>query len=146
MKRLMEYVLLLSQAGQVDEARRVYNRAIHLLDYDPASGRPREKVLLPELGDGSGQLPDTPQRLQAMAHLALGMELFAYSGYADQKPLEQFQWAADLAPDSAATQFYLGKYLFGKNAPGAKAALEKAVQLGDDQTTAAAKEYLRLTR
>ena len=142
-KRLMEYVLLLSQAGHIQEAVSVYNRAANLLDYDPADGHQREKVLLPQFGVGLRREAYTAQELEAMAHLAVGMELFGASGYFDKKPLEQFQKAVDLAPNSAAAHFYLGKYLFGKSDSGAKAELQRAVQLGDDQTAAAAKEYLK---
>lgn len=140
--RLMEYALLLTKANQMDEALRVYNRAADLMDFEPMNGHQRKKVLLPALGDGPGQVPYTPERLEAMTHLAVGLGLFPSSS--GPKIVELFQQAIKLAPDSAIPYFYLGKYLYGINNKGAKAALERAVALGDAATGAAAQEYLDL--
>ena len=132
--RLMKYVLLLGQDNQMDEAVRVYNYAIDRLNYD--HDRQRLEVLLPELGDGPGQVGDTPQDIEAMVRLAIGV---ASPGY----DLAQLRQAVALAPDSAVAQFYLGKCLYGPDNVGAKTALQKAIQLGDAQTQAAAQSYLQ---
>ena len=80
---------------------------------------------------------DGKPHLQAMAHLAIGIDTPGFDA-------AQLREASRLAPTSAAACFYLGKYLYGKRDPGAKAALQRAVELGDDQATAAAQEYLKL--
>lgn len=63
--RVMEYAILLSQAGQQEEAIRVYNRGAYLSNY--TGGYPRPRLPLPEFGTETGQLAYTPQRLQALA-------------------------------------------------------------------------------
>ena len=131
---LMNYCLVLLQTGQEQEALAMYNRGLPLLNYD--HGRQKLDVLLPVIGPGES--PYTPQFLQAMACLGVGIET---SGF-DEKRLKE---AVKLAPDSVAANFYLGKYLFGRE-PGAKAAFEKAVALGDSTTAEAAKKYLSLCR
>ncbi len=129
---LMKYCLVLLQMGQEQEALAMYNRGLPLLNYD--NGKPKLKVLLPAIGpDGS---PYTPQFLQAMACLGIGIDT---SGF-DEARLRE---AVELAPDSVAANFYLGKYLYASNKVGAKAALEKAIQLGDSTTAEEADKYLK---
>ena len=137
--KLMEFALLLDQAGQVDEALRVYNHAVRGLNYD--MGKPRLQVLLPEFGEGPDQEAYTPRKLEAMAHLAIGV---FQPGFNDK----ELRLAVKMAPDSAAAHFYLGKELCG-NAyeeldKEAKAQLEEAIRMGDAQTVAAANIYLPL--
>ena len=129
---LMNYCLVLLQTGQEQEALAMYNRGLPLLNYD--HGKPKLKVLLPAIGpDGS---PYTPQFLQAMACLGIGIDT---SGF-DEVRLRE---AVELAPDSVATNFYLGKYLYASNKVGAKAAFEKSIQLGDSTTAEEANKYLQ---
>ena len=142
--RLMEYALLLNKTGPAREAVSVYNRAAHLLDFDPANGHLRELVVLPQFGDSNDQEAYAPRKLAAMARLAIGVEVDGHEGYGTSESIHDFQEAMKLAPDSAEAHFYLGKYLYGKNDPGAKAELQKAVELGDGQTAAAANEFVKL--
>jgi len=142
--RLMEFVLALNQIGQIKEATSVYNRAIGLSNYDGA--QLRHKVMLPYLGNAPGQEAYTSQKLQANAHLAIFIDMFEFEGYGSPEPLTQLQQAIGLAPDSAAAHYYLGHYLYGKNDPGAKAELERAIQLGDNETATASKEVLQFVR
>ncbi len=129
---LMRFALLLNQTGQGPEALSAYRRALGFLDYD--GDRPSLEVPVPEI-DTSAR-PYTPQRLAAMAHLAIGIDTPGFDA-------AELQEALRLAPDSAAANYYWGKCLYAHNQPGAKAPLEKAVQLGDARTAAAAKEILQ---
>ncbi len=142
--RLMEFALALDQTGQTKEAISVYNRAIGLSNYDGI--QQRHKVMLPYLGSAPGQEAYTPQKLQANAHLAIFVDMFEFEGYGSPEPLVHLQQALNLAPNSAAAHYYLGHYLYGKNDHGAKAELEKAVQLGNNETAAASREILSLVR
>jgi tetratricopeptide (TPR) repeat protein len=129
---LMRFALLLNQTGQGQEALTAYHRALAFVNYD--GGKPNLEVPVPEI-DTSAQ-PYTPQLLAAMAHLAIGINTPGFD------PTE-LQEAVRLTPDSAAANYYWGKYLYTHNKPGAKAYLQKTVQLGDDQTGAAAKQILQ---
>jgi tetratricopeptide (TPR) repeat protein len=142
----MPFILLLNETGQTQEAVSDYNEMVRRMEYDPVNGSQMLKVLLPQFGDGPGQEPYSPQEFEAMAHLAFFVDAFGYEGYGDPEPLTHLQKALALAPDSAVANYYMGKYLCGKNDPGAKAYLQKAVDLGDDQTAAAAKVYLNILR
>lgn len=139
---LMEFALLLSKAGQEPEARAVYNRAAHLLNYQDADtngGKPYLKVLLPEFESGSDPLAYTPHRLQAMAHVAISIEA---GGSGAKETIPQVQEAVRLYPDSPITNFYLGKQLDRMQKKGAEAAYAKAAALGDAQVVAAAQKAL----
>lgn len=144
--RMMEYVLLLSQAHQDAEAQKVYKRAAYVLNYQDSKfngGKPFLKVLLPEFGTGPGQVAYTPQRLQAMAHVTLSL----LSSWFDGKvAMPEIQKAIQLYPDSAVANYYLGERLFAKSDKGAKAAYEKAVQLDGAQVGAAAHDALKNVR
>lgn len=140
--RMMEYVLLLSQAHQDVEAQKVYKRAAHVLNYQDSqfTGKPFLKVLLPEFGNAPGQIAYTPQRLQAMAHVTLSL----LSAWFDGKvAMPEIQKALQLYPDSAVANYYLGERLMAKSDKGAKAAYEKAAQLGDDKVGAAVHDRLK---
>ena len=140
----MEFVLLLSKAGQKQEALAVYHRAAHLLNYQDADtngGKPYLKVLLPKFDGSPSAIPYTPQRLQAMARVAISIEEGAFGS---KDALPQVQEAVRLYPDSPITYFYLGKQLDLMQKKGAKEAYQKAAALGDDKIMAAAQEELKV--
>ena len=139
--KLMEYVVLLSQTGQDQEALFVYRRAADLLNYE--NERPILKVLLPELVAERtlpAQVRYTPERLQALAKTAMAHEESGH-GYT-KEALAHIREAVKLYPDSPVTNYYLGEELLGTDDRGAKAAYQKAAELGDDHTLAAAKERI----
>lgn len=142
--RLMEFVLLLSKAGQKQEALAVYRRAAHLLNYrdaDTNGGKPYLKVLLPEFGVDPNAAVYTPQRLQAMARVAISIEAGAFGS---KDALPQVQEAVRLYPDSPITYFYLGEQLHLMQRKEAKAAYAKAAALGDEEIGAAAQEVMKV--
>jgi tetratricopeptide (TPR) repeat protein len=136
---LMPFALLLQQTGRTQEAIAAFQRGLGFLNAGELSA-PSVPVPAP----GSGGIPDTLDGFRAAAHLALFVDTFGHEGYGDLEPLKHLQQALALAPDSAAANYYMGKYLYGKSDPGAKAYLQKAVDLGDDRTAAAAKIYLSI--
>lgn len=137
---LMRFALALLQTGQAEEALSVYHHALGFFNY--RDGKPANKVLLPEFGSGPGQWAYTPQRLQAMAHVALAEESAHFDG---KEELSNLQVAAGLDPDSGIPQFYIGMYLFAHGRHDqAKAALQQAIQMGGDKMAAAAQEYLKI--
>lgn len=142
--RLMEFVLLLNRAGQEPEARAVYHRAAHLLNYrdaDTNGGKPYLKILLPEFDNRPNAIPYTPQRLQAMVRVAISIEAGAFGG---KDALPQVQEAVRLYPDSPITYFYLGEQLHLMQKKEAKAAYAKAAALGDEEIGAAAQEVMKV--
>lgn len=145
-KKLMHFALLLNKAGQAAEAVSVYNHAAYALDYQDSqynAGKPYLKALLPELV-AERTLPTqeryTPERLQALAETAIAHEEMAFGS--NKAALAHLRDAVNLYPDSPVTNYYLGEGLLRIDDPGAKAAYQKAAQLGDDQTVAAAKERI----
>jgi len=149
-KKLMQFALLLNKAGQAAEAVSVYNHAAYALDYQDSQysgGKPHLKALLPELV-AERTLPTqeryTPERLQALAETAVAHEEMAFGS--NKEALAHLREAAKFYPDSPVTNYYLGEGLLRTNDPGAKAAYQKAAQLGDDQTIAAANERIKTCR
>ncbi len=145
--RLMEYAILLASAGQEAEALLVYNHAAYSLDYQDSEshgGKPTLVVLLPELTP-EPTLPDqvryTPERLQALAEVAIAHQ---ESGFGSSKDaIAHMQEAVRLYPNSPVTNYYLGEVqLRAGSSAVAKAAYQKAAQMGDAQVTAAAKVRL----
>lgn len=138
--RMMEFVLLLSQAHQDVEAQKVYKRAAHVLNYQDSqfTGKPFLKVLLPEFGPG--KIAYTPQRLQAMAHVTLSV---LSAGFDGKVAMPEIQKAIQLYPDSAVAYYYLGERLQAKSDKGAKAAYQKAAQLDSAQVGPAAHDALK---
>ncbi len=128
--RLMEYALLLSEAGQTQEALTIYRRGEHVVDY--IDGHQNVDVLLPTFRPGGWAY--TPQRLRAMAHIGIALDK---SGRDDKAALAHLQKAVALAPDSPLPYFYrgqcqanLGQY------DKAKADHEYARQFGDAEVEA----------
>jgi len=147
--RLMEFAILLNKTGQTAEAIRCYNHAASLLDFEDSEnhgGKPALKVLFPEIVSGDAlpeQVSYTPERLQALADSLLAYKQQGF--WSDKEVLAHAQEAAKLYPDSAVTHYYLGEVLPQSN-PDKKAAYQKAAELGNDATIAAAKERLGVSR
>ena len=135
---LMKFVLILSQAGQAQEALTVYRRAITLLDYDQGKPSPSLPILLPEMGPAGATY--TPQRLQAMAQVALALKSWGNT----QKQLALLTEAVRLAPDSVAANYYLGNvYDLENHRAAARPYYERARQLGDASVRALVDEDLK---
>jgi tetratricopeptide (TPR) repeat protein len=147
--RLMEFALLLNKAGQTAEALFVYNHAAYALDYEDSEnhgGKPFLKVLLPEVAlepTSPEQVQYTPERLQALADTALAHEEMGFGS--EKEAMAHMKEAVTLYPTSAVTYYYLGE-AFPSRTPEQKAAYQKAAELGDEQTAAAAKERLAVLR
>jgi tetratricopeptide (TPR) repeat protein len=147
--RLMQYALLLNKTGQSAEAMSAYNRAAHLLDYEDSQyhgGQPTLKVLLPEVAiepNSPEQVQYTPERLQALADTALAHEEMGLEH--SKEAIAHAREAVTLYPTSAVTHYYLGE-AFPSRTPEQKAAYQKAAELGDERTAAAAKERLAVLR
>lgn len=142
--RMMDFVLVLSQAHQDIEAQKVYKQAAHVLNYqdDQAhDGKPSLRVLLPEFGTGPGQIAYTPPRLQAMAHVAHSI---LQNGEATS--LQEAQKALGLYPDSPVVNYYLGEALLIRDMTKAKAAYARAEQLGDAQLRATIEKRINPSR
>ena len=85
-------------------------------------------------------LPYTPQRLQAMARVAIAIER---GSFGSKEAVTQAQEATRLYPESPVTNFYLGEQLNLKQKKGAKEAYTKVATLGDDKVIAVAQERLK---
>lgn len=140
-----EYALVLVKTGQPTEAIRCYNHAASLLDFEDSEnhgGKPFLKVLFPEvvMDDAlPAQVAYTPERLQALADAVLAHEEMGFGS--SKEAMAHMQEAVKLYPNSAVTHYYLGEALPSRS-PEQKAAYQKAAELGDDATAAAAKERL----
>ena len=102
--KLMRFALLLSQNGYADEAQTVFNRAANVLDY--MDGKPNLPRLLPPFGTGPGQVPYTPQRLQAMAHLRLSVPGIDNQFLSAEEKRAHLVEALRLQPGLAPAYFY----------------------------------------
>ncbi len=137
----MRCTLLLSQTGQNEEAFSVYSQAIRFASDTTRSGI----SLLPTAG------PSSPAEFQAAAHVALGLMSGDLPGD-HERAMTEFAQALQLAPDSAAANFYYG-YGWQRldlqsktrlaDALQAKAALQKAALTDDETVKKAASEALR---
>lgn len=130
-EKLMQFVLLLSQAGYTDEALSVYQHAVPLVNY--MDGKQNIPVLLPTPGSVPGQLPYTPRRLQALAHL--GIAIKTQDSQNERAHLDE---AIRLQPDMAPAYFYKGKALAERpgHARETRDAFHSASLYGDAQTKA----------
>jgi len=139
--RLMQFALLLNKAGQVDESVSIFNHAIVLFNYG-AEGHRLPPVTLPAIGSRIGDTPYTPQRLKALADIALSWDEFDH-----KVQLQELQEATQLAPDMAVTWLYLGRYHYGRNLPGSPEifhqAMQKVLQLDNGDAAAQAREWLK---
>lgn len=142
---LMQFALLLQRTNHIEEAVTAYRRGAYLLNYRDSEnheGKPYLKVMLPTFGSG-GDIPYTPQRLQALAHIAIAIETFSFG---DKEALAHLREAVQLYPDAPVAHFYLGEQLHRMQNKEAKSAYAKAAALGDDQVVAAAQEALKNVR
>ena len=136
--RLMEFALLLSKAGQEQEALSVYRRAAGLLNY--MDGKQHLDVLLPDFAPGGWAY--TPQRMRAMAYVGHAHEK---EGFDNKLAAAELEKAITLAPDSPVPYFYKGRRLVGKGGRSREmlAAFRMAGQLGDDDTKVAVDKKLK---
>ena len=136
----MGFAVLLSQTGHWPEAVSVYRGSLIKATFADA---PKLDV------NFDPQIP-MPQLLQAMAHTAIGLD---YSGYANNNAaFAEFRKGILLQPDNALTNYYYGvgwqrlgptdRLKFG-TAQQAKAALQKAVKIGNAEVKAAALKALK---
>ena len=165
-----EYALVLVKTGRPAEAVQCYNHAAHALDYEDSEnhgGKPFLQVLFPEVVMGDAlpkQVPYTPEHLQALADAVLAHEEMGSGN--SKEALAHNREAVKLYPDSAPVQYYLGEALSDSyytvldspikdkaTAQGTyeeekrrEAAYQKAAELGDEATAAAAKERLKVLR
>ena len=105
--KLMSFALLLAQTGRTEEAVYVYQHSADGLNY--MDGKPHLKVMLPTFGNGEGQVPYTPELLQAMAHVGL-----AVNSQDDTEKLAHLDAAIRLQPDMPQAYFYKGETLWGE--------------------------------
>ena len=136
------YAIILAKTGNPIDAMRFYAEGTARVNY--MDGKQNLKVLLPEVVE-ERTLPDqvryTPERLQALAETAIANEELGFG--LNKEALTHMQEAVKLFPDSPVTHYYLGDALRIKDPAAAKAAYEKAAQLGDGQTQAAVKTVLK---
>ena len=140
---LTEYILVLNQAGQGQEAVSLYN---HVVDLCKKGYCVNKMEIAPQVFhlDGSDYVP---ARLQAMTHLIRALN----SGNGeDKRILFETQKAITLAPDASIVYFYKGVLLSDTDKSGAKAAfqqaLDKAAEAGDNKTATTVKERLKVLR
>lgn len=141
--KLMKFALLLSQSGDADEARTVFNRAANILDY--MDGKPNLPLLLPPSGMGPGRVPYTPQRLQAMAHLGLNVPGIDNQFLSDEEKRAHLAEAIRLQPDLGLAYFYKGKAIAGRagHLREARDAFRAAALYGDAGTKAAVDKMMK---
>ncbi len=138
-EKLMQFVLLLSQAGDTDEALVVYHHAAALLNY--MDGKQNIPVMLPALGFAPDQLPYTPKRLQALAHVGIAVKT-----QDSQNERTHLDEAIRLQPDMAAAYFYRGRQAL-RGQPGhfreAREAFRTALLYGDAGTKAEVEKAMK---
>ena len=134
--RLMEYALLLSQTGQQEEALAVYRHAAQTLNV-------HLRMPLPDFGDNPGQVPFTPQRLQAMALVGWAYD---HDDFDRAGAWARLQQAVTLSPDSPVPYFYRARYeaRYGTDYKAAGADFDKAAQLSDADTADAVQQERHL--
>lgn len=126
---LFQFVLLLCQNGRTSEAIPVYNHAASLMKY--VHGQPSSGYLLPLFGKEQGEIPPTKARLQALAHVGIGIDPLETQTTKGGGRLAHLREAARLYPDSPVVYAYLSKQLEDMHdVAGAKAALDRANALG----------------
>ncbi len=101
-EKLMQFVLLLSQAGYADEALTVYTHAASLLNY--MDGKQNIPMMLPAFGSAPGQVPYSAKRVKALAHVGIAVK--TQDGQEKQTHLDE---AIRLQPDLATAYFYKGR-------------------------------------
>ncbi len=144
----LPYAQLLLQTGQWKQAVAAYNKALLLLDFGDL------------VRANSNFSPDVPQPTELAAAIQVGLGLTMNGGdfhgtyqARTQQAMSHFQKALALEPDNALVNYYYG-YGWQKLSPTdrtkfrdaqqAKAALQKAVKVGNASVKKAAKKALRL--
>lgn len=136
----MGFAILLSQTRHWPEAVSVYKKSLVKATFQDA----------PKLDVEFDPQTPMPLLLQALAHTAMGLD---YSGYADSTAaFAEYSKGMQLQPDNALTNYYYGagwqrlgpadRLKFG-TAQQAKAALQKAVKIGNANVKAAALKALK---
>ena len=161
-RNLLPYAQLLLKSGQWAQAVAVYNQVLpHLPDVGP---HPETPVVHDgdQIRANSHFSPDVPEpaALAVALHIARGMVLNTTGGWAggvpqDTEAMAEYGKALQLAPDNALANYYYGvgwhklspaeRVKFG-HAEQAKAALQKAAQLGDPTVKKMAEETLKKSR
>lgn len=127
--RLLIYAQALDKAGQRAEATTIYNHTASLLKY--MDDKPSSVYLLPLFGTEPGQVAYTSARLQALAHVGLGVDSLYTQELTRSERLAHLREAVRLYPDSPVVYAYLSRLLEDAgDAAGAKAALNRANGLG----------------
>ena len=141
-KANLEYALLLNHNGQWTEAVDYYNAALpDLVKWDYKANLHFDAAV------------PQPALLAAAAHIGLGLyDNFEYEPDSNTKALQEYEAALQLAPDWDAANYYYG-YGWQKLSPAeraksgtvqqAKAALQKAVKIGNARVKAAAEKALK---
>ncbi len=126
--RVMEYARLLSLTGQQEEAQFVYRHGAQMINY--MYGHPHSRLMLPDFGDGAGQIAFTPQRLQALAQAGWAED---HSDFDMAGAGARLQQSVALFPDSPVPYYYRARYTarHGHDFKAVKADFDKAAQLGD---------------
>ena len=146
-RNLLPYAQLLLKSGQWAQAVAVYNQALPSLGHEEL-----EQIT-------SHFSPDVPQpeALATAIHLERGQLYNAASDWAgepqDREAMAEYQKALQLAPNNALTNYYYGvgwqklspaeRVKFG-TAQQAKAALQKAVKIGNANVKKAAQKALQV--
>ena len=139
-RTMMRFAVLLSQTGKWSEATSVYKNALSKATFEDA----------PKLDANFDPQIPMPLLLQAMAHTAIGLE---YSGHADNTAaFAEYNKGMQLQPDNPFVNYYYGigwqrlspadRAKFG-TAQQAKAALQKAVLIGNADVKKAAQKALK---
>jgi tetratricopeptide (TPR) repeat protein len=140
MRTMMRFAVLLSQTGQWAEAVSVYEKAIPKANFGDA----------PKLDAHFNSQVPMPIQLEALAHVAVGLEL---SGNDNKAAFIEFDKGRNLAPDAALISYYYGQgwqRLDPKDRAAlgslqqARAALQKAVKFGKGDVKKAAQKALRV--
>jgi tetratricopeptide (TPR) repeat protein len=155
---LLPYAQLLLKSGQWGKAVAIYNQ---VLPHLPSVGPHPETPIIQDgdlIAANSYFSPDVPEpaALAVALHIARGMVLDATPGWAgtgqETEAMAEYGKALQLAPDNALANYYYGvgwhklspaeRIKFGQSTQ-AKAALQKAAQLGDPSIKKMAEETLK---
>ena len=137
----MGFAIVLSRTGRWQEAVAVYEKALPTASH--FGDAPKIDIHF------DPQVP-MPAQLQALAHVAIGIE---YTGYSDtERAFSEYEKAIQSDPNSAFTNYYYGYGWHSldpkdqvriTHAQQAQAALEKAVKIGNADVKAAAAKALK---
>lgn len=167
------YALVLLETKHEADALQAYNQGAFIADYEFDQNDPNKKiahlsVMFPEIAvtpTSPGQVQCTPEILRALTDTLLADSKMGHGS--DEEAIAHMKEAAKLYPDSAVVQYYLGLALsysyyvvldspvkdktalwagYEEDKKAMVAAYQKAAELGNEQTAAAAKEKIAVTR